>query len=106
MVQAVKPGGLVLDLQVIRVSPRVETGGGLLWEIDGEPLFRKADAATAAVDRLVAAGCLVEEAGGDHDVLQHYLKGPDPGDDFAHRERRRPPEYLPRPRAVVRACGV
>src|SRR5256712_13902362 len=103
MVQAVKPGGLVLDLQVIRVSPRVETGGGLLWEIDGEPLFRKADAATAAVDRLVAAGCLVEEAVDDHDVLKHYLNGPDLVDDFAHRERRRPPETLARPPGFVGA---
>jgi len=36
MVQAVKAGGLVIDLQVIRVNPRVEADGGLLCEIDGD----------------------------------------------------------------------
>ena len=43
MVEAVKPGGLVLDLQVIRPNPVVETDGQMVCEIDGEPLFRGAD---------------------------------------------------------------
>ena len=72
MVEAVKPGGLVLDLQVIRPNPTVETDGQVLCEIDGEPLFRMADAATAAVDALVHAGRLVEQAIDDHDVREHY----------------------------------
>ena len=54
MVDAVRPGGIVLDLQVIRPNPRVEVDGQLICEIDGEPLFTQADAATAAVDALVA----------------------------------------------------
>ena len=59
MVDAVKPGGIVLDLQVIRPNPIVEVDGRQSCEIDGEPLFRWADAATAAVDALVVAGHLV-----------------------------------------------
>jgi hypothetical protein len=50
MIEAVAPGGLVLDLQVIRPNPQVELDGRVVAEIDGEPLFQWADAATAAVD--------------------------------------------------------
>ena len=50
MIEAVKPGGLILDLQVIRPDARVELHGRLVAEIDGEAVFRCADAATAAVD--------------------------------------------------------
>ncbi len=66
MVGAVKPGGLVLDLQVIRPNPQVEVDGQFICEIDGSPRFRMADAATAAVDALVASGRLIEEAVDDH----------------------------------------
>jgi hypothetical protein len=104
MVQGVKAGGLVLDLQVIRVNPRIEAGGRLVCEIDGEPLFRKADAATAAVDRLVAPGRLVEEAVDDHDVLKHYTNGAELVDDFAGKERRLPDEAVPGLRALMQPC--
>src|SRR5256885_532425 len=69
MVSGVRPGGLVLDLQVIRPNPRVELDGRAPYEIDGEPLFRKADAATAAVDALIASGRLDEQAVDDPDVV-------------------------------------
>ena len=106
MVQAVKPGGLVLDLQVVRVSPRVEADGRLLCEIDGEPLFRKADAATAAIERLVVAGGLLEEAAFDHDVLKHYENGADLVDDLIGRDKRPPEEAVPRLRAFLQPCVV
>jgi hypothetical protein len=94
MVTAVKIGGLVLDLQVIRVNPRVESEGRLLCEIDGEPLFRKSDAAARAIDSLIARGILVEEAIDDHDVRKHYPNGADLVDDFVGKERRLPPESI------------
>jgi hypothetical protein len=105
MIRAVRPGGTVLDLQVIRPNPRAEVDGRLICELDGEPLFRKADAATAAVDAFVAAGRLVEEAIDDHDVLKHYANGADLLDGWARSDR------LPvgnaaaaRLRAVARPC--
>jgi hypothetical protein len=104
MVDAVKPGGVVLDLQVIRPNPLVEAGGRVLCEIDGEPLFRYADAATGAVDAFVAEGRLVEEAIDDHDVLKHYDNGADLVDAFAESERAIPVEAIPRVRAVTRPC--
>lgn len=75
MVDAVRPGGLVLDLQVIRPQPQIELGGEPIGEVDGSALFVRADAAAAAVEALVAAGELVEEAVDDHDVRKHYPDG-------------------------------
>jgi hypothetical protein len=106
MVEAVRPGGLVLDLQVIRPNPRAEAGGVLVCEFDGEPLFVQADAATAAVDALVAGGRLAEEAVDHHDVLQHYASGPDLLDDWAEKERRPIGDGAARLRATREPCVV
>lgn len=106
MVEAVKPGGALLDLQVVRIDARVESRGRLLCEIDGEPLFRKLDAARAAIDALVERGRLVEEAIDDHDVLKHYVDGLDLMTDFAGKERRLPDEAVPRLRTLQEACVV
>lgn len=106
MIEAVRPGGVLLDLQVIRPNPRVEADGETICEIDGEPLFRGADAATAALDAAVVAGALVEEAVDDHDVLKHYPDGADLVDDFATKERRLPGDAVPRLRGLTRPCAV
>lgn len=101
MVDAVEPGGLVLDLQVIRPHPSVEAGGEHVCDIDGEPLFARADAAAQAVDAAIAAGRLSEEAADDHDVRLHYPSGRDLIDDFAGKSRQPPAEALPRLRELV-----
>jgi hypothetical protein len=106
MVSAVRPGGLVFDLQVIRPNPRVELDGQASYEIDGEPLFRKADAATAAVDALTASGRLVEHAIDDHDVRKHYRTGADLVDDFAGKDRRLLGDAVSVLQAVTRPCVV
>jgi hypothetical protein len=106
MVEAVKPGGLVLDLQVIRPNPTAEVDGHFVCEIDGEPLFRTADAAADAVDALILGGRLVEQAVDDHDVRKHYANGPELVDDFADKKRRLPDHALPRLNAVAEACVV
>jgi hypothetical protein len=92
MLEAVAPGGAVLDLQVIRPNPVIEVDGRAVAEIDGEPLFAWADAATAAIEARVAAGELVEEAVDDHDVRKHYRNGPELVDDVARSKRRFTPE--------------
>jgi len=106
MVDAVKPGGLVFDLQVIRPNPRVELDGRLLCEIEGEALFKKADAATAAVDALVVGGHLKQRAVDDHDVRTHYKTGADLVGDFAPKERCLPIEAEPLLRAVAQPCVI
>ena len=106
MLEAVAPGGLVLDLQVIRPNPRVKVEGRVICEIDGEPLFEWADAAIAAVDDRIAAGELVEEAVDDHDVLTHYPSGRDVVEDFAESRRRLPESALPHLQATAAPCVV
>jgi hypothetical protein len=106
MVDAVKPGGLVFDLQVIRPDPVVEADRRVICEIDGEPLFRGADTATAAIDALVHAGELKEQAVDDHDVRKHYANGTGLVHDFAGKQRRLPEHALPQLRALTRACVV
>jgi hypothetical protein len=106
MVDAVKPGGLVFDLQVIRPDPVVETEGRVVCEIDGAALFRSADAATAAIDAFIAQGALSEQAVDDHDVRKHYGSGPELVDAFAGKERKLPEEALPELRALAVPCAV
>jgi hypothetical protein len=106
MVGAVRAGGLVFDLQVIRPDPRVEVDGRVVCEIDGQPLFRLADAAAAAVDAFVAEGRLVEEAVDDHDVRKHYRTGAELVAEFAGKERKLPADAVPTVRALTRPCVV
>ncbi len=106
MVDAVRPGGVILDLQVIRPDPRAEVDGRLLCEIDGGPLFRDADAAAAAVDALVGVGRLVEGAVDEHEVRKHYASGAALLEDWETGNRQPPPEAVPRLRALARSCVV
>jgi hypothetical protein len=101
MVAAVKPGGLVLDLQVIRPDPVIESDDERICEIWGEPIFATADAATAAIDTAIAAGLLAQEAVDDHQVRTHFPTGPDLVEDFADAKRRIPEEALPKLLATV-----
>jgi hypothetical protein len=105
LVDAVKPGGIALDLQVIRPNPRVEVAGSVLCEIEGA-IFREADAAAAAIDGLISAGRLVEEAVDDHDVLEHYVNGAELVDDYEDSAQRLPEAFLPRLRTIERPCVV
>jgi hypothetical protein len=100
MLEPLRPGGIVLDLQVVRPNPRVELDGRVVCEIDGEPLFRWADAATAAIDARIEAGELVEEAFEDHDVRKHYASGADLVDDVAGSKRRLQEADVPRVSAI------
>lgn len=106
MVRAVKPGGLVLDLQAIRPNPLIEAAGRTIWEIDGEPLFRMADAAAAAVDALMRSGKLEEQAYDEHNVLRHYDDGADLIEAFSEKRNKLPPEALPTLRTVHASCVV
>src|SRR5919109_2581631 len=94
--EALVPHGLMMDLQVIRPHPVVETGGEVVCEIDGSPLFRTAEGAAAQVDAMIEAGLLSEEAVDDHDVLKHYSSGAELVEDFASSPRDLPPEWIPR----------
>jgi hypothetical protein len=104
--EALAPDGVMLDLQVIRPHPVVEVDGAVVCEIDGGPLLETADAAAAAVDELVAAGLLVEEAVDDHDVRKHYSTGATLVEDFTPKKRKLPAEAVPLLKSVARECVV
>jgi len=107
MVEAVVSGGLVFDLQVIRPNGVVEADGRTMSEVDGAQLFRRADAAVAAIDLLVSEGRLVDEAFDDHDVLSHYVSGASLVDYFADGKLRRLPESeVPLLRSLAAPCVV
>jgi hypothetical protein len=106
MVEAVRPGGTVFDLQVIRPDPLVEIGEHTLCEIDGQPLFQRADAAAAAIDELTGTGQLSEEAVDDHNVRSHYPTGADLVADFGPKERQLPQSAIPQLLSVQRPCVV
>jgi hypothetical protein len=106
MIEATAPGGLILDLQVIRPDPFVELDGEVVARIDGEPLFAWADAATAAVEARIAAGDLIEEAVDDHDVRKHYSDGADLVEDVGASKRRLPEEVIPTVAAIMRPLVV
>jgi hypothetical protein len=106
MVEAVASGGVVLDLQVIRPDPVAESGGHVLCEIDGQPLFERADAATAAVDVLVDRRMLETEAADDHDVRKHYANGAELVADFVDKPRKLPEAAVPPLAALTQPCSV
>jgi hypothetical protein len=106
MVTAIRSGGVILDLQVIRPNPQVESASEVICEIEGEPLFEQADAATAAVDTLIRSGRLIQEAADDHDVRKHYPNGTDLVDDFEDKARSIPEEALPRLHAITQPLLV
>jgi hypothetical protein len=100
------PGGLILDLQVIRPNPVVEVDGADVCEIGGGPLFATADPAAAAIDAMVDAGLLVEEVRDDHDVRKHYASGAELVTDFEDSRRDLPAEWIPRLLKVETPCAV
>jgi hypothetical protein len=104
--EALRPGGLILDLQVIRPSPIVEVDGEDLCEIDGSALFATAEPAAGQIDAMVAAGLLVEEARDDHDVRKHYASGAELVDDFEDSRRTLPTEWIPRLQVLEGPCAV
>ena len=87
MIEAARPGGHILDLQVIRPDPYIELEGRAIARIDGAGLFAWADAAVAAIDDRIAAGDLVEQTVDDHDVRKHYSDSADLVDDVASSRR-------------------
>jgi hypothetical protein len=92
MLDTLVPGGIVLDLQVIRPDPRIEVDGCVVGGLDGEPLLLWAEAAAAAIDACIEAGELLEEAADDHDVLSHFLDGANLVEHVTSSSMRRLPE--------------
>lgn len=76
--------------------PGYGSGEDRICEIWGEPIFAKADAATAAIEGAIAKRVLAQEAVDDHQVRTSFPTVPDLVDDFAGKTRRIPEEAIPR----------
>src|SRR5712691_3589950 len=71
------PEGLVLDLRSVPPSPRVESDGETLGEIDYSAWFQRAERDADALEAFVREGLLVAEQAVEHDVLVVYPSGRD-----------------------------
>ena len=96
MIEAVRPGGLILDLQVIKPIARIEIANRIVCELEAEPLMRRADAAAAAIDAEIGNGRLVEEAVDDHDALTHFVDGAELAAHFNGKLVRPPQAAIPK----------
>jgi hypothetical protein len=104
MVEAVRPGGAILDLQVIRPNPVIELGDRFVCDVDGESLLQQADAAVAAIDAEIGRGRLIQEAVDDHDVRTYFANGRELVEDFADKELRLPEAAIPEIRSIAEPC--
>jgi hypothetical protein len=91
---------------VIRPNPVVEIGGADACDIEGSSLFETADPAAAAVDAMIAAGSLVEEACDDHDVRKQYASGAELVSDFEDSRRDLPADWISRLLEMETSCAV
>lgn len=105
-VDRLRPGGILLDLQVVPPLPVVEAGGRPVCAIEGQSLLDDAEAAARAVDGLVATGRLREDGRHDHSVLLHYRDGAELVDDFAGRKRSVPAASVAELRQLAEPCVV
>jgi hypothetical protein len=106
MIEATRPGGQILDLQVIRPDPVIELDGHPIAHIDGEPLFLWADAAVAAIDERISLGELVQEAFDDHDIREYYADGRELAGRFVTSKRRLSDEALRVIQPIVQPLAV
>ena len=101
------PGGLVLDLRSIPPSPRVESDGETLGEIDYWAWFERAERDAEALEVLVRERLLVPEQAVEHEIVVVYPSG---RDLLTHadgwRLKRVPGALAERVTALDRACRV
>jgi hypothetical protein len=107
LLEALEPGGLVVDLHSVPPPERVEVDGEVVGELDGSRFFPRALAAAAGLDVLAAEGVLVHEHEERFAILVRYLTGADLVDDVSQREYTRIPADLARAvRAIARPCAI
>ena len=94
VLQALVPGGRVVDLASIPPEGVVLHGDAVVGSIDESAFFPRAAATAAALDRLAAEGMLELERVEQFPVLIHYPSGRDAVEDVAERTYGRMPDEL------------
>ena len=107
LLQALVPGGVVVDLLSVPPPERIEVDGDVLGELDGSRFFPRALAAAAGLDMLAEEGLLVAEGEERFPVFIRYPTGPDVIEDVAQREYTRMPSALAgRLQAIQQPCAI
>lgn len=97
LLEALVPGGVVVDLLAVPPNEQVEVDGEVVGELDGSRFFPRGLAAAAGLDQLVEEGLLVP-AGEEQrfTILIRYPSGPESVEDVAKRTYTRMPPGLAR----------
>ena len=94
LVEALVPGGIVLDLGSVPPAAEIESGGVVLGSLDEDAFFAEALPAMAGLDALVAEGVLREEGRTTCDMLLHFDSSEDLVEDVETRSHTRLTEDL------------
>jgi hypothetical protein len=94
LLQALVPGGVVVDLTMAPPDETVESDGEILGHLDGSAFFPRALAAGAGLDALADEGGLVLEREEPVSVIVRYPTGNDALEDFVARTYTRIPAAL------------
>jgi hypothetical protein len=104
--EALVPGGLVVDLQAIRPSGRVEIRGDPIGEINDDVFFARAAQAVAGLDALVDEGRLVRGRQIVFETLVHYDAGAELAAAITDSTERHLPDDLAGRLADAGPCAV
>jgi len=107
LLEALVPGGAVVDLTMSPPDELVESGGEVLGHLDGNLFFPRALEACAGLDALATEGLLVLVKEEPVTVIVHYPTGNDVLEDIAARTYTRMPiELAERLATVTTECLV
>src|SRR3954454_3632429 len=106
LLEALVPGGLVVDLQAIQPSGRVEVGGALVGRIDDRIFYARAERAVTGLDVLADEGLLLRGPQIEFDTLVRYDSGAELLAAIADADERRMPGELAVRLADVGPCLV
>jgi hypothetical protein len=94
LLEALAPGGAVVDLASVPPDGLVEAGGRVVGRLDESAFFARARVAAAGLDDLVAEGLLTPRANERLPVLIDYPTGADAVADVAERSYGRMPDVV------------
>jgi hypothetical protein len=104
--EALVPGGIVLDLQAIRPSGRVEVDGNPIGRIDDDVFFARARQAVAGLDALIDEGLLARGREMRFETLVRYDAGAELVKAITDSSERRLPDELAARLADAGPCVV
>jgi len=104
--EALVPGGLVVDLQAIRPSGRVEIDSNPIGRIDDDVFFARAAQAVAGLDALVDDGLLARGRETQFETLIHYDTGAELVKAITDSSERQLPDELAARLVDAGPCAV